>query len=277
MYTVLKCAVDFPMDVIIQPGVILKKFTKLAAVALVASVAAMGSAGAQPGVDPLGGQWLGVTPTGAESAYWDHVSDDGLTCNIGYFVTTGFGPCSNEHPNPFASSLGWSGATYLATTPIGSPPGRVVFAFGAGNYDISYLGNVAGANPMRKFGISEIGSGSVNWLTVGSTTSYSSAAGFEFVLQAWSPTGAMDFRSKAGTRQLSVFANGTDGYSAKEFLVGSEDNACTAVGEGCARVSDYDFNDAMALVKVVPEPSTYALMATGLVGLFGVARRRRKA
>ncbi|MDZ7631470.1 MAG: PEP-CTERM sorting domain-containing protein [Gemmatimonadaceae bacterium] len=28
--------------------------------------------------------------------------------------------------------------------------------------------------------------------------------------------------------------------------------------------------------QVVPEPSTYALMATGLVGLIGLARRRNK-
>lgn len=31
------------------------------------------------------------------------------------------------------------------------------------------------------------------------------------------------------------------------------------------------------VTSTVPEPSTYALMATGLVGLFGVARRRRTA
>ena len=37
-----------------------------------------------------------------------------------------------------------------------------------------------------------------------------------------------------------------------------------------------DFNETIALAAV-PEPSTYALMATGLVGVLGFARRRRQA
>jgi len=36
-----------------------------------------------------------------------------------------------------------------------------------------------------------------------------------------------------------------------------------------------DFRVAQAPVDVIPEPSTYALMATGLIGLVGIARRRR--
>ena len=39
--------------------------------------------------------------------------------------------------------------------------------------------------------------------------------------------------------------------------------------------SDYSCGDNPGITSVVPEPSTYALMASGLLGIFGFARRRR--
>lgn len=47
-------------------------------------------------------------------------------------------------------------------------------------------------------------------------------------------------------------------------------------------VADFDYNDlrfeiANATATVIPEPSTYALMGTGLLGLAGVAVRRRRS
>ncbi len=44
-------------------------------------------------------------------------------------------------------------------------------------------------------------------------------------------------------------------------------------------LSDFDYNDLrfeISATSIVPEPSTYVLMASGLVGLAGVARRRRR-
>ncbi len=40
-------------------------------------------------------------------------------------------------------------------------------------------------------------------------------------------------------------------------------------------VSGYDCDDNPSITSVVPEPSTYALVASGLLGIFGVTRRRR--
>lgn len=53
--------------------------------------------------------------------------------------------------------------------------------------------------------------------------------------------------------------------------------ACVAnYAANAACVRNYNFVQAqLAPADVVPEPSTYALMATGLVGLVGMARRRR--
>ncbi len=253
----------------------MKATKRIAAIALLAALPAVASA--QPGVDAQGGTWATIgIPDGTNPGvrYWNNASDDGASCNIGYFVYGNFGPCSNETPASMGSGLGWTDATYLAYDPeaVNAP---TVHFFNAGKYNISYLGNVAGANPMRQFGYREIGSGIVNWLTAGTTTYVESSVGFEWVLQAWSPTGSADFTSNSDPRMFSVFANGTDGYSATEFFVGAEDNNCFEIGDGCARVSDRDYNDAFALVQVVPEPSTYMLMAVGLAGLFGVARRRK--
>lgn len=44
-------------------------------------------------------------------------------------------------------------------------------------------------------------------------------------------------------------------------------------------LADFDYNDLrfeISATSVVPEPSTYMLMASGLLGLAGVARRRRR-
>jgi V8-like Glu-specific endopeptidase len=55
--------------------------------------------------------------------------------------------------------------------------------------------------------------------------------------------------------------------------------ACVANYSANARCQEnYNFVQAQLNPNaVVPEPSTYALMATGLIGLFGVARRRRNS
>jgi len=95
----------------------------------------------------------------------------------------------------------------------------------------------------------------------------------------WLNTGAPRRPARAG------WANG----SAASFeLAGS--NACGAFPDAGANCSirnrlnsdvngRYVFNVRNGNIdpptNVIPEPSTYALTATGLVGLFGLARRRR--
>lgn len=251
--------------------------------ALVATFAAASGASAQ-GVYTQGGQWLsGWTPGAQTNEFWNTPnSDDGTKCNIGYFVQGNFGPCSNEHPVSFPASLGWSNATYLAASPA-AIANRVVVKFMPGTYNLSFLGQIAGANPSRLVGIHTIdGSGEIDY-TFGSApesrTIYATKD-WEFTLQSFRPAGAGTFYSNdAATRQFAVFANsnGANGQYANDWLVGAEDNSCAVYSAACPGLADYNFNDAMVRVTATPEPSSYILMASGLLAIGGAMRRRRAA
>jgi hypothetical protein len=98
------------------------------------------------------------------------------------------------------------------------------------------------------------------------------------LLMGGSLTFAFTFGSSIGTyaQALAAFSgtqlaihdqgspSGTTCPSSKGVLDGDTSGGLTGTLNGCA-------------TSTTPEPSTYVLMATGLVGIFGLARRRRSA
>ena len=81
-----------------------------------------------------------------------------------------------------------------------------------------------------------------------------------------------------GTQNFSVLGTSTTTFFG--FLASSNWTSLTVTavqpttGFNWSTVNDFRVAQA-APMGVIPEPSTYALMATGLVGLVGIARRRR--
>ncbi|MBC8086103.1 MAG: PEP-CTERM sorting domain-containing protein [Phycisphaerae bacterium] len=193
----------------------------------------------------------------------------------------------NQHPVTLPSPLGWTNATYLAAA-VPTVNSRMVVNFRPGTYTLTFLGQVAGATPSRRFGVvSTDGSNSLNYRfgVAPETYAFTTSRDWQFYLQSYLPSPNTFLSNDASTRQFAVFANsnGADGQFAGEWLVGGEDNGCLTAAPGCARRSDYDYNDAMVhivsehSISTVPEPSTYAMMGVGLLVLGGAARRRRRS
>lgn len=118
-------------------------------------------------------------------------------------------------------------------------------------------------------------------------------AGSTFMLTvtqtAGAPTGSASFTGSLGWNsttstlswvptQGSVTIGGVT-YALNEDATGCAGNAAQCVNIGATPNVNYvpTFTDVRDDVTTTPEPATVALMATGLVGLIPVARRRRRA
>ena len=143
-----------------------------------------------------------------------------------------------------------------------------------GTFTQLFINNGAGATPAgTQVNIGTVASGQMVFFRLINETQGAASGVSNFTFFSGPGTRNPDGRIHVGT----TAGSGQDAIGGGVFEQGFnfEDRSGTV-----SPIADFDYNDlrfeiAGASATVIPEPSTYALMGAGLLGLAGVARRRR--
>ncbi|WP_310570227.1 PEP-CTERM sorting domain-containing protein [Gemmatimonas sp.] len=152
----------------------------------------------------------------------------------------------------------------------------------AGFYDKNAIDFDTGDNPTSQAqnALGKLGSSSSS--TVLKVGSWNGTSSFGNTMKGWTVVGMHwgnyfdDVNNQSGNGNVSAFflfdfgSTGTNSLALKTDYKNGISNFAILTTQSCKTGESCG-----ALITSVPEPSTYALMASGLLGIFGFARRRR--
>jgi len=261
-------------------------------------------------------QWNSFTSSNdgrgtAGTPFFSNTSADGTSCNLGFFAQGSWGPCSDETAGTTANQGLITYTDYWGVD--AADPGVITSYSGTWNaqWELTLIGSVAG-------GSSEIGwwwhdGASYHFTslpafgakTLGSTVVITVPGSFTlfglYISNAFNPDvggckvapnfycSDADGGISVPTQQWAFLNNGIGNGAACQayndgvhyntcYLWGAEDNKLELLADNQLG-RDSDYNDYLITMRLVPEPVTMGLLATGLVAMAGVgfSQRRRKS
>lgn len=200
------------------------------------------------------------------STFFNHVSWDGNGMNIG-FCLAGGSTC-NFSGQPGTALPVFAGANFSA-------PGSFYIAPSGGS-GAALMIEVAGLSNSNQFGWYLAGSDPTNAAnrhplflgpqTAGATSNFNPSGSYGFYILAGGATlYTSTLYGGAKDQHFALFQSQPGGA----IWVGVEDLAL--------KTGDRDYNDMVIKITPVPEPSSLALLGTGLVGLGSLVRRKIRA